>query len=150
MEIKFKEKLKIPVKEKESYKEDKQETLCIEVAELVTELMNASTSLHKLHLKVTGTGSFAQHSALQSYKDFNEFSDTLAEEFQGAYGEILKYKEVVPTTLNNVKEGLSFLDKLKSSITELQSKLPYSEIINQLDTFKSEINSIKYKLLFLS
>ncbi len=33
-------------------------------AMLVQELMNASTSFHKLHLKVTGVGSYAQHKAL--------------------------------------------------------------------------------------
>ena len=33
-------------------------------ADLVEELMNASTSFHKLHLQVEGVGSFAAHKAL--------------------------------------------------------------------------------------
>ena len=35
-----------------------------ETAELVMEIMNAATSFHKLHLSVTGEGSYAQHMAL--------------------------------------------------------------------------------------
>ncbi len=31
---------------------------------MVVELMNARTSFHKLHLQVTGDGSYAQHKAL--------------------------------------------------------------------------------------
>ena len=38
-------------------------------AACVSELMNASTSFHKLHLKVTGVGSFAAHSALNILYD---------------------------------------------------------------------------------
>ena len=34
------------------------------VSACATELMNARTSIHKLHLKVTGEGSFAAHKAL--------------------------------------------------------------------------------------
>ena len=39
------------------------------VASCVTELMNAATSFHKLHLKVTGAGSYAAHKALNSLYD---------------------------------------------------------------------------------
>jgi hypothetical protein len=35
-------------------------------------------------------------------------------------------------------------------ITKLQAKMPYSEIVNSLDTVKDSINAAKYKLLFLS
>lgn len=142
MEIKFKEKLKLP-------KEEKKETLLTEVAEVVTCLMNAATSLHKLHLKVTGQGSFAQHMALSGYDKFHDFADNLAEGFQGAYGELLTYKEELPKTLNSAKEAIDYLDYIKEEVTDLQSKLPYSEIINQLDLVKEHCNGIKYKLLFL-
>jgi len=136
-------------KDTESKKENKNESLCDEVSELVTCLMNASISLHKLHLKVTGQGSFAAHMALKIYEVFHDASDDLAEHFQGAYGELLKYKEVVPTTLNSPKEAISFLEDLKTEISDLQKILPYSEIINDLDIVKSEINGAKYKLTFL-
>jgi DNA-binding ferritin-like protein len=149
MELKFKQKPTYKV-EKETKKEDAQESLCMEVAECVTELMNAATSFHKLHLKVTGQGSFASHSTLKIYEDFHDFSDQLSEEFQGAYGEILTYKEVLPRTLNTKQDGITYLQDLKTMITELQGKLPYSEIINDLDLCKSKINGALYKLKFLS
>lgn len=149
MELKFKQKPTYKV-EKETKKEDAQESLCMEVAECVTELMNAATSFHKLHLKITGQGSFASHSALKIYEDFHDFSDQLSEEFQGAYGEILTYKEVLPRVLNTKQDGITYLQDLKTIVTELQSKLPYSEIINDLDLCKSKINGALYKLKFLS
>jgi hypothetical protein len=34
-------------------------------------------------------------------------------------------------------------------VTGLQAKMPYSEIVNALDTVKDTLNSAKYKLLFL-
>ena len=149
MDLKFKQKPTYKV-EKETKKEDTQESLCMEVAECVTELMNAATSFHKLHLKGTGQGPFAAHAAHKIYEDFHDFSDQLSEEFQGAYGEILTYKEVLPRTLNTKQDGITYLQDLKTMITELQGKLPYSEIINDLDLCKSKINGALYKLKFLS
>jgi len=136
--------------EKETKKEDKSETLCTEVAEVVTCLMNASISLHKLHLKVTGQGSFASHTALNGYDKFHDFADDLAEGFIGAYGELLKYEECAPDTLNSPKEAVGFLRDLKAEISDLQKVLPYSEIINQLDLVKEHCNGMVYKLMFLS
>ena len=39
------------------------------VAACVSELMNAATSFHKLHLKVSGAGAFAAHKALNELYD---------------------------------------------------------------------------------
>jgi DNA-binding ferritin-like protein len=121
------------------------------VAACVSELMNAATSFHKLHLKVTGPGSHAAHTALNElYDELPDHADTIAEEYQGAAEKLLTYKEVSPRSLNSVKEGIAYLREMKEMIDGLQEKIPYSEIINQLDNIKSTINSIKYKLLFLS
>lgn len=150
MEIKFKNTKGFSF-EKETMKEEKQETICTEVAELVTELMNAATSFHKLHLKVSGLGSYAQHKALNEiYDALPGYADDLAESFQGAKGEILKYVEMTPKVLNSKEEALMYAQQLKDMITELQGKLPYSEIINDLDITKSGLNSLLYKLKFLS
>ena len=35
-------------------------------------------------------------------------------------------------------------------VSELQSEMPYSEIVNNLDLVKDSINKAKYKLIFLS
>ena len=77
-------------------------------------------------------------------------ADTLAEGFQGASETLLKYENDAPVVLNNVKEAIIYLKELTEEVTELQSIMPYSEIVNNLDLVKDSINSAKYKLIFLS
>jgi len=124
--------------------------LCSQTAALVQDMLNAVTSFHRIHLKVTGLGSYAAHKALnEAYDAFGDHADDLAEGFQGAEEVILEYPNTAPTELNSVDEALDHLRKLKQKISDLQASLPYSEIVNTLDEAKSTINSIKYKLLFL-
>jgi DNA-binding ferritin-like protein len=119
-------------------------------AACVSELMNAATSIHKLHLKVKGTGSYAAHKALNElYDALPGHADDLAEGYQGAAEKLLDYKEAAPRTLNTVEEGIAYLRDMYQMINALQAKMPYSEIVNSLDTVKDTINSGKYKLLFL-
>lgn len=117
---------------------------------IVGELMNAATSFHKLHLKVTGLGSFASHKALNElYDALPGHADDLAEGFQGAAEKLLNYEDSAPRILNSVEEALSYIRDLCQQVNTLQAVMPYSEIVNDLDTIKSTMNSIKYKLLFL-
>jgi hypothetical protein len=119
-------------------------------AACVSELMNAGTSFHKLHLKVTGAGSFAAHKALNElYDALPGHADDLAEGYQGAAEILLSYSEVSARKLDSVSEGLDYIRELIDMVSKLQSKMPYSEIVNELDTVKSTLNSNKYKLLFL-
>ena len=119
-------------------------------AACVSELMNAATSIHKLHLKVTGTGSFAAHKALNElYDALPGHADDLAEGYQGAAEVLLSYTEVAPRVLNSVEEGINYIRDMYKMVNGLQAKMPYSEIVNDLDTIKSTLNSAKYKLLFL-
>lgn len=118
---------------------------------LVSELMNAGTSFHKLHLKVTGMGSYAAHKALNEiYDAMPGHADDLAEGFQGASEKLLSYREVSPRVLNTVIEGLQYVRDIYDMVCNLQKIMPYSEIVNDLDSVKSSLNSVKYKLLFLS
>jgi hypothetical protein len=120
------------------------------VAAFASELMNAGTSFHKLHLKVTGDGSFAAHKALNElYDALPDFADTLVEGYQGVAEKLLKYSEVSPRTLDTVADGVAYLRDMYAMINKLQGMLPYSEIVNNLDLVKDSINSAKYKLLFL-
>jgi hypothetical protein len=120
------------------------------VSSCVTELMNARTSFHKLHLKVTGEGSYAAHKALNKlYDALPDHADTLIEGYQGAAEKILSYKEVAPRTLDTVADGVNYLRDIYAMVNKLQGMLPYSEIVNNLDLVKDSINSTKYKLLFL-
>jgi DNA-binding ferritin-like protein len=119
-------------------------------AACVSELMNAATAIHKLHLKVTGAGSYAAHKALNElYDALPDHADDLAEGYQGASEKLLVYKETSPRTLNTVAEAIDYLREMVEMVTGLQAKMPYSEIVNDLDTIKSTINSGKYKLIFL-
>ena len=125
-------------------------TLEQKVAACVSELMNAATTFHKLHLKVTGPGSFAAHKALNElYDALPGHADDLAEGYQGAAEKLLKYNDEAPKTVNTVEEGLKYLRMLIDMVDGLQAKLPYSELVNELDNVKSTLNSAKYKLLFL-
>jgi hypothetical protein len=120
------------------------------VSSCATELMNARTSIHKLHLKVTGEGSYAAHKALNKlYDALPDHADTLIEGYQGAAEKILSYTEVAPRTLDTVADGVNYLRDIYAMVNKLQGMLPYSEIVNNLDLVKDSINSTKYKLLFL-
>ena len=121
------------------------------VSACVSELMNAATSFHKLHLKVTGPGSYAAHKALNGlYDALPGHADDLAEGYQGAAEVILKYQDPSPRVLETVEDAIWYIKDMYSMITTLQQALPYSEIVNDLDTIKSTLNSAKYKLKFLS
>jgi DNA-binding ferritin-like protein len=125
-------------------------SLCIQTAALGQDMLNAVTSLHRLHLKVTGLGSYAAHKALnEGYDAFGDHADDLIEQYQGAEEKIIELPNTAPAELNSVEEGLDYLRKMKDKITALQSMMPHSEINNLLDEAKSTINSVKYKLLFL-
>lgn len=119
-------------------------------AACVSELMNARTSFHKLHLKVKGDGSYAAHKALNElYDALPDHADSLIEGYQGAAEKLLSYTEVAPRTLDTVADAVGYLRDLTAMVTKLQGKMPYSEIVNSLDTVKDTFNSAKYKLLFL-
>ena len=120
------------------------------VAACAMELMNARNSFHKLHLKVTGEGSYAAHIAIGDFYDgLPGHADTLVEGYQGVTEKILACKDVAPRTLDTVADGVAYLRDMYAMITKLQGKLPYSEIVNNLDLVKDAINSTKFKLLFL-
>lgn len=119
-------------------------------AACVSELMNAGTSFHKLHLKITGTGSYAAHKALNElYDAMPGHADDLAEGYQGASEKLLTYSEVASRKLDSVEDALVYLRDLTDMVNALQAKMPYSELVNSLDTVKDTINSGKYKLKFL-
>lgn len=119
-------------------------------AACATEMMNASISFHRLHLKVTGDGSYAAHKALGDfYEGLHGHADTLVEGYQGVAEKLLKYTDMPIRTLDTTADAVGYLRDLYNSINKLQAMMPYSEIVNNLDLVKDSINSTKYKLLFL-
>jgi hypothetical protein len=119
-------------------------------AACATEMMNAATSFHRLHLKVTGEGSYAAHKALGNfYEGLHGHADTLVEGYQGTAEKLLSYTDMPIRTLDTVADGVGYLRDMYNVINKLQGMMPYSEIVNNLDLVKDSINSTKYKLLFL-
>ena len=122
-------------------------------AACATEMMNAATSFHRLHLKVKGDGSYAAHKALGDlYEALPGHADALIEGYQGAVERIVECsheEEYSKKVCNSVEDALSYIRELTSEVNELQAMMPYSEIVNELDNVKSTLNSAKYKLKFL-
>lgn len=122
-----------------------------QTAALVAEFLNASSHLHKTHVKITGPGSYAAHLALNDFYDaIKDHADDLAEQYQGAEQKILDIPLVKENyACESVSDALSYLQELKVKIINLQGVMPHSEIVNSLDEAKSTINTALYKLKFL-
>lgn len=119
-------------------------------AACATEMMNAAISFHRLHLKITGEGSYAAHKALgEFYEGLHGHADTLIEGYQGVCEKILTCKDMPIRSLETVSDAVNYLRDMYNMINKLQGMMPYSEIVNNLDLVKDSINSTKYKLLFL-
>lgn len=123
---------------------------CAETAALIAHCQSMVTSIHQLHLKVSGPGSYAAHKALNEFYDgMPDLIDAVAEQYQGAREKLLDIPAVPPYKCGSVPEALSHMKELYNEIVELQKIMPFSEIVNQLDEMKSLISSTKYKLMFL-
>lgn len=121
------------------------------VPALVVELLDAATKLHVLHLIVRGDASYAQHKALNEiYDALPDLADALAESWQGATMSIPDYPLAKAPDLNNVSDAINYINNLKEKITKIQKEIKYSEIVNDLDTIKTQLNSTSYKLKFLA
>lgn len=119
---------------------------------LFSDLLESRTVMHRYHLAVKGTGSYATHKALNEYYDeVGDLVDSVIESYQGVAESLvaLKASNKSPVLTTNY-EAIEYLRELYSDITKFQSTCNYSEINNDLDTIKTLINSTKYKLIYLS
>ena len=124
---------------------------CTETAAMLAHAQGLTTSIHQLHLKVTGPGSFAAHKALNEFYDgMPNLVDAVAEQYQGAREKLLDFPIVPAYKCGSVQEAISHMKELYTEVADLQKIMPFSEIVNQLDEVKSLISSTKYKLMFLS
>lgn len=124
---------------------------CMETAQLASNLLSLGTSMHKLHLKVTGVGSYAAHKAIGDfYEGIPGLVDDVVEQYQGAREKLLDFPPAKMYDCRTPMEAVSHLKEVYAEVTALQAMMPFSEVTNQLDEIKSLIASTKYKLLFLS
>lgn len=121
-----------------------------QTADLCSELLSTAVSVHALHLKVSGSGSYAAHKALGDfYEAIPGHADAVAEQYQGATEKLLELPIGASKRYADVADCVDHLRTLTTKVNNLQAMMPYSEIVNQLDEIKSLINSTKYKLIFL-
>jgi DNA-binding ferritin-like protein len=123
----------------------------METAAMLAHAQALTTSMHQLHLKITGPGSYSAHKALNEFYDgMPDLIDAVAEQYQGAREKLLEFPTVTPYKCGSVQEALAHMKELYTEVNELQKLMPFSEVTNQLDEVKSLIASTKYKLMFLS
>ena len=111
-------------------------------AACVSELMNAATSFHKLHLKVTGAGSYAAHKALnKAYEYLLDFADDLTEMEQGKAG--TTFDLTIPSA--SYEEPVSFLKDLNMYLTSVKG-MYCDATINKIEELQGNINQTLYLL----
>jgi DNA-binding ferritin-like protein len=125
-------------------------TKSTDMGKLVSEFLEAVTSVHKAHLKITGPGSYAAHTAMGAfYDEIGDLADSIAESYQGVTETLLDIPATQQASCSSAAECVNFLNSLYQKVDAAQKVCAYSEIINDLDNVKSLINSTKYKLIFL-
>lgn len=105
-------------------------------------LFQLRDEIHLNHLKVTGPGSFAAHSALNGfYDEVLDLIDGLIESYQGKYG-------IIDITIPSSKSGDSIkcLEELVKLTDEGSAYLLFHEsyLRNQID----EISTLTYQTLY--
>ena len=118
------------------------------MADLIYEMLHASTKTHITHLLTT---SYAAHVALgEFYDSVADLADGLAEQYQGHVEMLLDYPdEANVPTLKTPEDAVKYLRVMYDKIGNVQSMMTCSAIINTMDEIKSLINTVKYKLIFL-
>lgn len=105
-------------------------------------LFQLRDEIHLNHLKITGPGSFAAHSALNGfYSDVLDLIDSLVESYQGKYG-------IIEIVISNTKSGDSIkcLEELVKLTDGGSAYSMFTEtwIQNQID----EISTLGYQTLY--
>ena len=120
--------------------------------QLASLLLHSRTQAHSFHIGVKGVGSFSAHLALGAYYDtIGGLVDGLVEAYQGQYG-LIKLQPVSGLDTNNdIKNVISYFDKLIQAVAKLRKdeKLQMSWLQNDIDTVVTLLYSTKYKLVNL-
>ena len=142
--------LKRPLKQTGAPAQQAPKTSKGDMGTLISEFLEAVTSVHKAHLKITGPGSYAAHTAMGAfYDEVGDLADGIAESYQGLTESLLDIPQIQPTVCTSAGDCVNYLNSLYEKVHNAQAACPYSEINNDLDNVKSLINSTKYKLIFL-
>jgi DNA-binding ferritin-like protein len=120
--------------------------------ELASVFLHSRTQAHIFHTRVSGQGSFAAHTALQTYYEgIIPLIDGLIESYQGMHG-LIEYKAVSGVDNNAEKQNMvNYFDKLCKFLESARKdeKLKYSWFQNDIDNIATLLYSTKYKLINL-
>ena len=109
------------------------------VPQLVAELLESVTIIHKFHLV---SKSYSEHKALgKFYEEIAGFADSLFETFAWRNNSI----EIPRPTLTDVN-AISYLEKLANFVENARMVTTFSDLQNQMDEVKTLIYGTLYKL----
>jgi len=148
-EIQIKPKLN---KEKETIEHEINEGPDEDVAEFIDCILTGAVIVHKMHLRVTGPGSYATHKALNElYDTLPDHADGLAEAYQGYKGIILPDVAEVDQKEYLSMTPLEYVEYLIKDVEEERSCFGnVSPLQNKVDELLDTLYSTRYKLKFLS
>lgn len=111
------------------------------ISQLFGTLQQSVVNLWKSHLK---TSKYAAHMALDEYyKEMPELVDTLIENYQGIYGKVDDYKNI----LDFNEDPIKYLEDLRDICVNSKELLQQNtELESDMDSILSLIDSTLYKL----
>lgn len=149
MDTNFKNKLFEEVKKRSLLKEQEEKTPS-GLKDIISALFHSRNQTHIFHLQTDSQSSFAEHMALGGYYDgIGDLIDGLVESYQGKHGIIKGYSIDKTQDYENVKQVISYLEKIDLIIETSRKSVKESYIQNQIDTVQELIYSTLYKLKFL-
>jgi len=122
------------------------------IESLIAHLFFLRELAHRAHLRATGPGSYARHVALGDfYSAIGENADAIAEAYMGRSGAML---DTIPFVIDqpsgdiitDITAQRDWIDQNRSG----DDIADFSEIQNLIDEAVSTIDSVVYKLTFLS
>ena len=109
------------------------------VIQLVAELLESVTIIHKFHLT---SKSYSEHKALQGfYESIGDLADTLFETSSWRNNSI----EIPKPNINDIAP-VNYLEKLVNFVEEVRLNTTFSDLQNQMDEVKTLIYGTLYKL----
>ena len=118
------------------------------IGQLVGTLFLSREVAHRAHLAVTGTGSFAKHSALgEFYPAVGDHGDTITEAYQGRHGIIeipyLKYEDE-GDIVKCLEKYMDDIEELRYSAVDKKDTVIQNMIDDALATYLSNLYKLRH------
>ena len=118
------------------------------IGQLIGTLFLSREVAHRAHLAVTGTGSFAKHSALgEFYPAVGDHGDTITEAYQGRHGIIeipyLKYEDE-GDIVKCLEKYMDDIEELRYSAVDKKDTVIQNMIDDALATYLSTLYKLRH------